>query len=342
MKALSPIRRAWIYTCLAGLLGPHDAPAAEPRRPEPGRTVSAWYVYSAGAAADTFAAVAGVLDEISVAGEPPPAAFVRDCQARGLAVYRLLGATNAYKTADQRRNTIRDLVASCTERGFDGLDIDPGILPDQDRAAYSLFVTDLARALHDGGKRLTFSVYAPVWGPPADPECWFDARVIAAVADRIRVMCYDMHMAWPEIWVLRHDPGFGPVSTPAWTRQSLEFWLRHAPREKLVLGLPAYSNDFVAAPGGKSRQVYADRPAVPVGRPVETRWLAYEQVHVHRYLDDEGQAHVFYASDARSTAALLRVADELGVSGVGFWHFAAVPPDSWTAVRDWKARAAGR
>lgn len=325
-------------TGLACLLVQAAVRCEEPQPRVAGRMVSAWYAYEVGATADTFAKAAGTVNEVSIAGPLPPPEFVRDCRAKGLTVYRLLGPTNAYKTADQRRDTVRELLDLCVTGGFDGLDIDPGILPDQDRDTYSLFVADLARALHDRGKKLSFCVYAPVWGPPADPELWFDPQVLAAAADRIRVMCYDLHMAWPEIWVLRHDPGFGPVSTPVWARQCLEFWLRHVPREKIVMGLPAYSNDFVALPRGGSRQVYADRPSVADGRPLDTQWLAYEQVHVHRYLDEEGKPHVFYASDARSTAALLRVADELRVDAVGCWHFAAVPPDTWAVVRDWKAR----
>lgn len=53
-------------------------------------------------------------------------------------------------------------------------------------------------------------------------------------------------------------------------------------------------------------------------------WLCYEKVNMYLYDGTDGNRHLFYASDARSTEALLELADELGTSQIGFWHFNSV------------------
>jgi hypothetical protein len=43
--------------------------------------------------------------------------------------------------------------------------------------------------------------------------------------------------------------GMGPTSTTPWAEMSMQWWAARVPKEKLVMGLPAYSNDYSALPG---------------------------------------------------------------------------------------------
>ena len=43
--------------------------------------------------------------------------------------------------------------------------------------------------------------------------------------------------------------GMGPTSTTPWAEASMQWWAARVPKEKLVMGLPAYSNDYSALPG---------------------------------------------------------------------------------------------
>jgi spore germination protein YaaH len=119
----------------------------------------------------------------------------------------------------------------------------------------------------------------------------------------------------------------------------MKFWLRYVPKERLVMGLPAYSGDFeMAVHGEKKRHYSAPVPDVPEGTRVQRVWLPYEQVNSYIYEDPSGRMHVFYASDAASTCAHLETADRLGIASIAFWHFEAVTPEMWEAVRAWHAR----
>ncbi len=55
----------------------------------------------------------------------------------------------------------------------------------------------------------------------------------------VRVMCYDMYSL--------SGSAVGPVSMQPWAKDAMQYWMRHVPREKLIMGLPAYSGDFQLA-----------------------------------------------------------------------------------------------
>jgi spore germination protein YaaH len=202
---------------------------------------------------------------------------------------------------------------------------------------YSAFLRQVSASLHRAHKKLSHCV-ALYDGmdetPPA--KIFYDPSVVAKTCDLVRVMCYDLYYA-PD----RGDParpagqGFGPTSTAPWAKTAMQFWLRFVPREKLIMGLPAYSNDYSMALKGRGAQIEAPRPQPAPATPLEKSWLSYERINAYLYQHGDGTIHLFYASDDASTNALLAVADELNIPSVGFWHFSTVDQDTWQAVRDW-------
>jgi spore germination protein YaaH len=169
-------------------------------------------------------------------------------------------------------------------------------------------------------------------GPTAAAEAdidggWYDPEVIGKTCDRVRVMCYDMTSV--------SGGAVGPVSTRPWARDAMRFWLRHVPRRKLVMGLPAYSRDVVMNSSREALSPYVSQPQVPPGTAVQRLWLPYEGFHQYRYTDAQGTEHVFFASDDDSTRQHLETAADLGLDTIGFWHAASVTPPMWAAVREW-------
>ena len=124
----------------------------------------------------------------------------------------------------------------------------------------------------------------------------------------------------------------------------MEWWAaRITPASKLVMGLPAYANDYCSLPhwgGGNGTQIYrAGPPEVPheaLAGSVETRWQFFEQIYVHLYLSAKtGQPRVRYGTDERSTRAHLKTADALGVQQVGFWTWNSADAAMAAAVFEW-------
>jgi spore germination protein YaaH len=117
----------------------------------------------------------------------------------------------------------------------------------------------------------------------------------------------------------------------------MAYWSRFVPRDRLIMGLPAYSRDFALRLDGQVQSPEAPQPQVPEGTEVRRLWLPWEQISTYQYEDMEGVLHLFFATDETSTRAQLQTADELDLGGIGFWHFGAVTPEMWAAVRQWLA-----
>ena len=172
-------------------------------------------------------------------------------------------------------------------------------------------------------------------------KVFFDPKVVAETCDLVRVMCYDLYYFAPH----RGDPNLadrpdtqvmGPVSPYPWVRRAVLGWLRHVPREKVIMGLPAYSHDYDLSADGRGRHVAKPIPdALDKKISVQKAWLGYERSFMYFYHDQDRTPHLFYASDEESTKALLELATELDVQGIGFWHFNIVHEATWQVVRNW-------
>lgn len=102
--------------------------------------------------------------------------------------------------------------------------------------------------------------------------------------------------------------------------------------------ISAYANDYAVTGDIKGRQVYQSVPDSINGILPSPTWLCYEKVNMYLYDGTDGNRHMFYASDAKSTEALLELADELGISQIGFWHFNSVDPQMWDTTAKWKKK----
>ena len=297
------------------------------------RHVSAWFPYQDASSWDALAPHADVLGSVSVFGkEAPCRGFFDACHERGIAAIKLVGGkAAAFDTREHAAATVRQYVRDCEETGFDGIDLDFEHIDPSYKERYSDFVREVAAELHKRGKRLSICVFAIdiniYGGMPA--RFFHEPAVLGEACDEVRVMCYDMYLA--------HGIWYGPTSTRLWARSGMMFWLEHVPREKLIMALPAYSNDYGLMPGcGYGRQQGCDSPeALPGTHDVEKLWLPYDRIHVYRYLDGEGKPRLFFASDGESTRAHLETVDELDIPGISFWHYGTMSPGIWQAVTEW-------
>ena len=296
------------------------------------RRVSPWFPYRNEGSWQDLAPRADIVDSVSLFGELPDREFLAKCREHGVAVLKLVGGdASAFDTNERARTTVEGYVRECQEPGFDGIDLDFEHIPSELTPRYASFVQRTADELHRMGKRLSICVHGVPLSMYESARDWlfYDTDVIGEACDEVRVMCYDMRFA-PHTW-------FGPTSTKPWAREVMVFWQDNIPGEKLIMGLPAYCNDYDATPGSENgRQGPAGSPACwPGAQDVESVWLDYERVHVCRYRDEKGGTRLCFATDADSTRAHLQTAEELDIPGVGFWHWGIMTPSIWQAVYEW-------
>ena len=304
------------------------------------KQIATWLVFKEEKGFDRIQKHSDILNSLSIFGDPPRE-FIDRCHGLQIEVYwGVSGNASAFDTPSHARATIDKYLNACRDKGYDGIDLDFEHLDSGLQDQYSEFLRAVSSSLHGSRKKLSHCVgYYPGMDQNPPRKIFYDPKVVAETCDLIRVMCYDLYWApgrGDQKLASRPDTqGMGPTSSFPWASEAMRFWLNQAPREKLIMGLPAYSNDYAVALNGKGNQIYASRPQVPVQTPLQKAWLWYERLPLYVYADPKGVPHLFYASDAESTKAHLETVDELGLPGIGFWHFSSVDEATWQVVREW-------
>lgn len=231
---------------------------------------------------------------------------------------------------ERRERHIRDLVALTVESGYAGIEIDYEMLKPQDRDAFSIFMAELARALHAQGKLLATALHPKTaepgadWGPKAH-----DYVAIGKSADSIRIMAYDYHWAT--------GPA-GPIAPLPWYREVLTCAARDIPKEKLLMGLPTYGYDWTGAKTGKSASVLARAmPDFARARGVEITLDAESNSPTFTYPQGDDTHHVWY-EDARCLKPKVDAAREAGIAGIAVFRLGSEADDFWDSLRELRTR----
>lgn len=302
-----------------------------------------WFIYKDGSSFKDIEPVKELVNSISVFGNPPKS-FIDECHQNNIEVYHAVGGNEEnINTPEKIKALVDSYVDDCHANGYDGIDMDFEHLNPDVQDTYTGFLELASQKLHAARKKLSHCVgFYPALYQDEKTKMFHDPEVLARTCDLVRVMCYDMYFAPgvgnPELKHRDDCMGVGPTSNFPWTKETMCFWMKHIPRNKLVMALPAYSNDYAVTGNIKGRQIYQSVPDSVSGVLPSPTWLCYEKVNMYLYDSTDGQRHLFYASDARSTEALLKLADELEIPQIGFWHFDSVEPQMWDITGKWKTK----
>jgi spore germination protein YaaH len=327
------------YLLLAIILLAVALPAQQGAAKKGRKQIATWLVLRQEPGFDRIQRYSDILSSMSIFGDPPRE-FIDRCHSLNIEVYHAVsGNASAFDTPARAQATLEKYLQACREKGYDGIDLDYEHLDPAMQDTYSSFLRMVSTALHGMNKKLSHCVgYYPGMDEDPPKKIFYDPAVVGETCDLVRVMCYDFYWAPgrgdPKLADRPDTQGIGPTSSYPWAKAAMRFWLDRVPREKLIMGLPAYSNDYAISIGGKGRQVYAPKPQVPAPVPMEKSWLWYERLSVYLYTE-QGVPHLFYASDAESTRAQLKTVDELDLPGIGFWHFSSVDDATWQVVIEW-------
>ncbi len=229
----------------------------------------------------------------------------------------------------RRAAHINTLVNEVLAYGYDGVDVDyESLNGSADRDAFSLFVEELAAALHAHGKLLSIAVH-PKTGEPGSwdgPQAQDWAR-IGAAADRFRVMTYGYHWG---------TSGPGPIAPLWWMEDVMDFATSTVPPNRVYVGLHFYGHDWV---GGSSssltwesaQSLITAHGATPQWRGTET-WGRTVSEPWFTYTDGAGQSHEVWYADEASIAARLGLVRKYGLGGIAVWRLGGEDPANWSAI----------
>ncbi|MER5731856.1 glycosyl hydrolase family 18 protein [Streptomyces sp. NPDC002138] len=228
----------------------------------------------------------------------------------------------------ERATHVDALMAIVASRSYDGIDLDyermsetsDAALTGRVRDGYDRLTEELCARLHALGKSCVVTVM-----PRVDGEgLAFDYAHLGKVADKLRIMGYNLHNALA-------DPG--PLSSLDWYDRFIGYAVTVVPREKLEVALPAYGWNWTVGSGARAGHV-TSREAEALRERVGADYT-FDPVsgtpHFD-YTDDDGEEHEVWYQDAKGSAAHLRVLDRHGVRGSGLWALGFEDPQLWTAL----------
>lgn len=203
---------------------------------------------------------------------------------------------------------VKDLLAFVNKDSLDGIDLDLESLAVSDRRAFSSFVGVLAKALHDQKKILSVTVHPK----ESEPGNWDgpkaqDWKAIGAVADRVKIMCYDVHWSTSEP---------GAIAPTDWVTRVAKFAMTQMPASKVDIGVAWYGYDWRQKPA--KSLVYSDLSRLPFRMDASSGELTQ--------LDK-----VFFSGRAafEQKVAALRA---LGLNKVSGWYCGSEEPDVWRVI----------
>ncbi|AEJ38469.1 glycoside hydrolase family 18 [Sulfobacillus acidophilus TPY] len=215
-----------------------------------------------------------------------------------------------------RRRAIDNMLTLVESNGYDGINLDwEGIAP-SDRQAFSDFVEQLAIVFHRHGYYVTLSVPAETANQPTNS--WtgaYDYRVLGHWADLLMVMAYDQHYA---------GGSPGPIASPGWVKQVLDYTISVVPPNKVILGIPGYGYDW--SPSG---------PAVALTYQ-EAQALAKQygaSGSNHFVYVQNGQVHSVWFENTQSLLSKIQLVAGYELRGVALWRLGIEDPKVWNFLQ---------
>lgn len=221
------------------------------------------------------------------------------------------GQLNAILNHATARQALLDhLVSTAVSRNYDGFDLNFELGKPAGQAAFASFVDDLAKALHQVGKRLSVTLKAADSATAEAREIFDYKRLGQTQADRFKVMMYDHNF----------DAGAdvpGPIADYGWMVDSLSYMIgRGLPANKIQLGLHNYAWVWKQQSGGFSLQAPFSTWSALQGRSLQWNSRSKESWSEFQY---QGQNYQAYVGDAQTVAERLPLVRRFGLAGVVFW-----------------------
>lgn len=229
------------------------------------------------------------------------------------------------RSEQARKNVVKQLVVYTSLYGLDGINLDFENIYDTDRDQLSLFVTEIAEALHKLGAKVSIDVTAP-----ANISQWslcYDRSALGAAVDYLVIMAYDEH------W--RTSPISGSVASINWVERGVRNTLREVPANKVILGVPFYMREWEETAGKKTgvRTMTMDEAeAVIAAHNLEPAWLEEQGQYYFSY-EKDGKLYRVWQENARSLELKLELVDQYGLAGAAAWRKGFESQEIWETMQ---------
>ncbi len=212
-----------------------------------------------------------------------------------------------------RKRAVNNMLTLVESNGYDGVNLDWEGIAASERRQFSTFVTELANTFHRHGYYVTLSIPAETRDQPNNS--WtgaYNYRALGKSADLLMIMAYDQHFA---------GGAPGPIASPAWVKQVLDYTISVVRPSKVILGIPGYGYDW-SGNGPASALTYsqAQSLASQYGAPANRNHFVYMQ---------GGQLHSVWFENTTSLLNKIDLVSGYELRGVALWRLGIEDPKIW-------------
>lgn len=233
-------------------------------------------------------------------------------------------AHSVLSVEQNRKNLEHNILSLIKENGFDGVNIDLEGVPPGDRANYNALLVELKELFRPYGYLLTVSIPAKTADNPYNQ--WngaYDYRTVGKTAGLITLMTYDEHWSGGEP---------GPVASLPWVQQVLDYAVQTIPKERILMGIPAYGYDWSAA---GTRTVLWNEADALVARYGGAKWDDCYSSPYLVYYDEMGNRHEVWYENKFSLRLKLDLVNSYNIAGIAIWRLGFEDAAFWQTV-SWK------
>ncbi len=228
---------------------------------------------------------------------------------------------------DARSALIAQIVQETTQGGYRGVDLDFESVYREDAALFASFVSQLHDALAPY-KIPVIVALAPKTSSDQRGETYegHDYALLGKAADILLLMTYEWGYSYSA------PRAVAPIDG---VRQVVEYAVSQIPAEKLLLGMPNYGYDWTLPhiQGNRARSISCQEAVtLAVDNRVSIRYDKGSETPWFRYADQYGIEHEVWFEDPRSIAAKLKLVDEFGLGGVGYWNLDRPFPQTYVML----------
>ncbi|MEX0621844.1 MAG: glycosyl hydrolase family 18 protein [Candidatus Woykebacteria bacterium] len=241
-------------------------------------------------------------------------------------VAKVIGSSSA------RASHINNIVNLAEKMNFDGISIDYEELETSQKNNFTIFIRDLASALHKKGKLLGLAIHPKTSeGKPSEDNgsAAQDLLALSLAADQLYFMAYGEH--WD-------DSDAGPIAGVPWVSRVINYALSiGVPRKKIFMGVPLYGLDWPkngAGYGTANGLTYSEvasllktyNPKVSIDTIEGAAHFTYKS---------GGKTHEVWFENYQSIQPKLSFAKSLGISAT-FWRLGGEDPRIWPTLSSFR------
>ncbi|MDF2787161.1 MAG: polysaccharide deacetylase/glycosyl transferase, group 2 family protein [Neobacillus sp.] len=208
---------------------------------------------------------------------------------------------------------IKEMLEYVKTNDFDGINIDFEEIHPEDKANFTDFMEKVYEAFHQQDLMVSMDV------PPNNNS--YDYASLVANVDRMIVMLYDQHHSISQP---------GPVAATDWVIENLN--QLQIPSEKLIVGLGSYGYDWEENSNKPANPItFGDVMDLGIGTNLQIHWNRQAGNPYVRYKKN-GKNHTVWFLDAATFYNQMKLAFNIGSSGIAVWRLGSEDPSIWNFI----------